>query len=59
GLPEHYRRVVELRHRSELTYREIAEALSIPEKTVKSRLFTPPRRLAEILGQRNSREHRA
>jgi len=59
GLPEHYRRVVELRHRSELTYREIAEALAIPEKTVKSRLFTARRRLAEILGQRNSREHRA
>jgi RNA polymerase sigma-70 factor (ECF subfamily) len=48
-LPELYRRVVELRHRSELSYREIAEALDIPEKTVKSRLFSARRRLAEAL----------
>lgn len=49
GLPELYRQVIELRHRSELSYREIAEALDIPEKTVKSRLFTARRRLAEVL----------
>jgi RNA polymerase sigma-70 factor (ECF subfamily) len=49
ALPDIYRRVVELRHRSELSYREIAEALDIPEKTVKSRLFTARRRLAESL----------
>lgn len=49
ALPDLYRRVVELRHRSELSYREIAEALDIPEKTVKSRLFTARRRLAESL----------
>jgi len=56
-LPELYRRVVELRHRSELSYREIAEALEIPEKTVKSRLFSARRRLAEALG--DLRAHRA
>ena len=48
-LPELYRQVVELRHRSGLSYRKIAEALDIPEKTVKSRLFTARRRLAETL----------
>lgn len=48
-LPELYRTVVELRHRSGLSYREIAEALDLPEKTVKSRLFTARRRLAEAL----------
>jgi len=53
-LPELYRRVVELRHRSELSYREIAEALEIPEKTVKSRLFSARRRLAEALGDLES-----
>lgn len=51
-LPELYRRVVELRHRSDLSYREIAEALQIPEKTVKSRLFTARRRLAAVLAAR-------
>jgi RNA polymerase sigma-70 factor (ECF subfamily) len=54
-LPELYRRVVELRHRSELSYREIAEALEIPEKTVKSRLFSARRRLAEALGDLRTR----
>ena len=49
SLPELYRRVIELRHRSELTYREIADALDIPEKTVKSRLFSARRQLAEII----------
>ena len=49
ALPELYRRVVELRHRSELSYREIADVLDIPEKTVKSRLFSARRQLAETL----------
>ncbi|MEJ8566714.1 RNA polymerase sigma factor [Elongatibacter sediminis] len=39
-LQEDYRTVVVLRHFSELSYRDIAEVLNIPEKTVKSRLYS-------------------
>lgn len=44
------REVLVLRHFAELSYEEMSAALSIPEKTVKSRLYTARRRLAEILG---------
>lgn len=39
GLSESHRAVVVLRHFAQLSYRETAELLEIPEKTVKSRLF--------------------
>jgi RNA polymerase sigma-70 factor (ECF subfamily) len=39
-LQEDYRVVVVLRHFSDLTYRDISEVLRIPEKTVKSRLYS-------------------
>ena len=45
-----YREVVVLRHFAELSYGEMSVALAIPEKTVKSRLYTARQRLAEILG---------
>ncbi len=51
-LPPHYRTVLVLKHLEGLSYREIAEILEIPEKTVKSRLFTARRRLREILVER-------
>ncbi|HVP37751.1 MAG TPA: sigma-70 family RNA polymerase sigma factor [Candidatus Saccharimonadales bacterium] len=38
SLPEHYRIVVLLRHGQDLTYEEIADALSLPVGTVKARL---------------------
>jgi len=38
-----------LRHFDDLAYKEIAEALSIPEGTVMSRLFHGRRRLREEL----------
>ena len=44
-----YRSVVVLRHFGGQSYSEIAEALSIPEKTVKSRLFTARQLLGEML----------
>ncbi len=47
-LPEHYRSVVVLRHYENLKFAEIAEALAIPEGTVKSRM-------AEALKQLNTR----
>lgn len=37
-LPEHYRVVVVLRHYEDLKFAEIAEALDLPEGTVKSRM---------------------
>ena len=44
-----YREVVVMRHFAELSYEEIADALDIPEKTVKSRLFSARQRLSELL----------
>jgi RNA polymerase sigma-70 factor (ECF subfamily) len=37
--------VITLRHFAELSYREIADALDVDEKTVKSRLFEARSRL--------------
>jgi RNA polymerase sigma-70 factor (ECF subfamily) len=44
-----YREVVVLRHYAGLSYVEIAEALGVPEKTVKSRLYSARQRLGEDL----------
>jgi RNA polymerase sigma-70 factor, ECF subfamily len=49
ALPVPSRQVVVLRHFADLSYAEIAETLGIPEKTVKSRLFTARQRLAQLL----------
>ena len=43
------RAVVVLRHFQDLTYREIGQILDIPEKTVKSRLFTARQLLRDRL----------
>jgi RNA polymerase sigma-70 factor (ECF subfamily) len=48
-LSPEYRTVVVLRHFAGQSYGEIAEALAIPEKTVKSRLYTARQRLGELL----------
>lgn len=48
-LSAEYREAVILRHFGELSYREMSSVLSIPEKTVKSRLYTARRRLGELL----------
>ncbi len=48
-LTPEYRAVVVLRHFAGQSYGEIAEALSIPEKTVKSRLYSARQRLGELL----------
>jgi len=48
-LTPQYRVVVILKHLQGLSYREIGELLEIPEKTVKSRLFTARQRLRSIL----------
>jgi len=44
-----YRAVLVLRHFQDLSYDEMAAVLGIPEKTVKSRLFSARRQLRELL----------
>ena len=50
GLTFEYREVIVLRHFADLSYEEMAEALGLPEKTVKSRLFSARQKLAGLLG---------
>jgi RNA polymerase sigma-70 factor (ECF subfamily) len=52
-LPEHYRAVVVLRHYEGLKFREIADVLSIPEGTVKSRMSEALDQLAVLLKEFN------
>jgi RNA polymerase sigma-70 factor (ECF subfamily) len=44
-----YRAVIVLRHVLDCSYQDMAEVLSLPEKTVKSRLFAARQLLAEAL----------
>jgi RNA polymerase sigma-70 factor (ECF subfamily) len=48
-LSSDYREVIVLRHFAEFSYDEIAAALDIPVKTVKSRLYTARQHLGELL----------
>jgi RNA polymerase sigma-70 factor (ECF subfamily) len=48
-LSDDHRAVMTLRHFAECSYHDIAEILGIPEKTVKSRLFTARQALREHL----------
>lgn len=48
-LTDEQREVILLRHFAGLSYREIADAIALPEKTVKSRLFAARQRLGELL----------
>jgi RNA polymerase sigma-70 factor (ECF subfamily) len=52
-LKEDARAVVVLRHFSDLNYAQIAEILQIHEETVKSRLFSARRKLAELMQSRD------
>lgn len=51
-----YRMVVVLRHYHDFSYEEMAEVLLIPEKTVKSRLFSARQQLKDILTARGVTE---
>jgi RNA polymerase sigma-70 factor (ECF subfamily) len=51
-LKPEYRQVIVLRHFAQLSYEEMSGALEVPEKTVKSRLFTARRLLGELLERR-------
>ena len=52
ALDMNYRLAVIVRHFLQLSYEEAAYVLSVPEKTVKSRLFTARQLLREILEER-------
>lgn len=49
SIQEDHRAVIVLRHFSECSYRQISEILQIPEKTVKSRLFSARQRMKQRL----------
>jgi RNA polymerase sigma-70 factor (ECF subfamily) len=51
ALPPEYREVIVLRHFAALSYDEMAQALSIPLRTVKSRLHTARQRLLRALAE--------
>ena len=51
ALPPEYREVIVLRHFAALSYDEMAQALSIPLRTVKSRLHTARQRLLRTLAE--------
>jgi RNA polymerase sigma-70 factor, ECF subfamily len=56
ALPQQYREVIVLRQMVELSYQEIAEVLELPEKTVKSRLYSARQMLGEsLLGWKDER----
>jgi RNA polymerase sigma-70 factor (ECF subfamily) len=56
-LTPEYRAVIILRHFEDLSYEEIATTLRIPEKTVKSRLFTARRQLGLVLSEQKAAHH--
>ena len=49
GLDPHYRLLLVLKHFQNFSYKEISKIISIPEKKVKSRLFTARKNLKDIL----------
>ena len=49
ALPEKYRRVIELRHQEELSYKQIAEELDLPLGTVKAHIYRARERLHKHL----------
>lgn len=51
-LDDEHRQVIVLRHWLDMSYDEMGQLLGIPDKTVKSRLFSARRRLGEILKER-------
>lgn len=53
-LPPKYHRVIEMRHRQEMTYEEIAEELELPLGTVKAHIFRARGLLNKSLKKRRS-----
>jgi RNA polymerase sigma-70 factor (ECF subfamily) len=57
ALEPEYRILIVMRHYGGRSYREMADALGLPEKKVKSRLFTARHLLREILAARGVLRH--
>jgi len=51
-LTDEHRAVIVLRHFLDLSYEDMAGILQVPERTVKSRLFSARQRLGEVLNAR-------
>jgi RNA polymerase sigma-70 factor (ECF subfamily) len=51
------RAVIVLKHMQGLSYREIAQVLDLPEKTIKSRLFSARQTFKDILKKKGVRRH--
>jgi RNA polymerase sigma-70 factor (ECF subfamily) len=49
GLKTEHRVVLVLKHYQGMSYREMSEVVGVPEKTIKSRLFSARQRLKDIL----------
>lgn len=54
GLPKQAQLILQLRYEQEFDTREIADILSIPEGTVKSRLYHARQRLRKHLKEENN-----
>lgn len=52
SLSRNYRKIIEMRYYQGLSYEEIAEELSIPVGTVKTRLFRAKERLNELINKK-------
>jgi RNA polymerase sigma-70 factor (ECF subfamily) len=57
GMSPENRAVIVLRHFEDMSYEDIADTLRIPEKTVKSRLFTARRQLGLALSEKKVVSH--
>lgn len=55
ALKTDYRMVIVLKHYHDFSYQEMGDILQIPEKTVKSRLFSARQRLREIMSRGEQR----
>jgi RNA polymerase sigma-70 factor, ECF subfamily len=53
-LTPEYRAVIVLRHFMSCSYEDISQIVQVPEKTVKSRLFTARQQLKDLLSQRGA-----
>jgi RNA polymerase sigma-70 factor (ECF subfamily) len=56
-LDHDYRAVIIMRHYANYSYKEISEIMGVPEKTVKSRLFSARQILRDILAKRGILSH--
>lgn len=54
NLPDNYKEIINLRHKEELDYKEIADKLNIPLGTVKAHLFRARKTLYEALKDKKS-----